>query len=115
MVYKILWAILGVPMVLQNHGHMCMVEIESRFSTNDLNGSRKSINTPHPFHSSSHLNLILHSLSGSICFLPESESGSNLAGTFCKYSFAFFIRFSVKVKLRLTFCINQFMVNAKFV
>ncbi|KAF5782593.1 hypothetical protein HanXRQr2_Chr11g0497801 [Helianthus annuus] len=49
----------------------------------------KSINTPHPFHSSSHLNLILHSLSGSICFLPESESGSNLAGTFCKYSFAF--------------------------
>ncbi|MFS7997161.1 hypothetical protein Hanom_Chr12g01138451 [Helianthus anomalus] len=60
-----------------------MVEIKSRFSTNDLNGSRKSINTPHPFLSSSHLNPILHSLSGSICFLPESESGSNLAGTFC--------------------------------
>ena len=45
MVYKILWAILGVPMVLQNHGHMCTVEIKSRFSTNDLNGSRKPINT----------------------------------------------------------------------
>ena len=111
MVLMKLWA----PMVSQNHGHICTDEIEARFTMNDLNDCAKTIDTHHVFIHSSHLNLILHSLSGSICFLPESESGSNLAGTFCKYSFAFFIRFSVKVKLRLTFCIDQFMVNAKFV
>ncbi|KAJ0828203.1 hypothetical protein HanRHA438_Chr17g0834561 [Helianthus annuus] len=39
---------------LQNHGHMCTVEIKARYSTNDLNGSMKSINTHHSFTSSSH-------------------------------------------------------------
>ncbi|KAF5779191.1 hypothetical protein HanXRQr2_Chr12g0556461 [Helianthus annuus] len=38
---------------------MCTVEIKSRFSTNDLNGSRKSINTHPHFLPKAHLNLIL--------------------------------------------------------
>ena len=58
MVYKILWAILGVPMVLQNHGHMCTVKIKARYSTNDLNGSMKSINTPIHLLQLTPLNLI---------------------------------------------------------
>ncbi|KAJ0912207.1 hypothetical protein HanRHA438_Chr06g0271671 [Helianthus annuus] len=35
--------------------------------------------------------------------------------TFCKSSFVLLRIFNVKVKLCLTFCIDQFMVNTKFV
>uniref|UniRef100_A0A251RL56 Uncharacterized protein n=1 Tax=Helianthus annuus TaxID=4232 RepID=A0A251RL56_HELAN len=37
------WA--GAPMVLENHGHTCKVQIKAQFSRNDLNGSRNPIYT----------------------------------------------------------------------
>ncbi|KAJ0926634.1 hypothetical protein HanRHA438_Chr04g0173481 [Helianthus annuus] len=48
MVSLILWANFDgfqVPLVFVNHVPTWMVEIEARFSINDLNGSIKSINT----------------------------------------------------------------------
>ncbi|KAJ0494713.1 hypothetical protein HanRHA438_Chr12g0567821 [Helianthus annuus] len=94
---------------------MCTVEIKSRFSTNDLNGSRKSINTHPHFLPKAHLNLILALQVEVYASYLRVNRIKSLRGPFVSILSFFSFVFIVKVKLRLTFCFDQFMVNAKFI
>ncbi|MFS7994218.1 hypothetical protein Hanom_Chr12g01103291 [Helianthus anomalus] len=95
---------------------MCTIQIEAQLSRNDPNGSMFPINT-HPISLQNPLEIL--SLFSKLGYSNTSYlrilGSSILRGPFVSIPSFFYCFSSPKVKLCLTFCIDQFMVNAKFV